>query len=490
MENSGPTNNQKKILLIIIIGALIIRVVLALISDNFNHPDENFQIYEQAHRLVFGYGLIPWEFRFAARSWIVPGLVAIMLYPFKLFGCDDPNIYVLLIRVILGLISMSVVISAYFIGKKISSVRAGLWAAFFCGGWYEIIYFSIRPLSEVWATTFFIAAIALSIKSESNIKLIIAGILSALTMAVRLHYFPAVLLYLIALYFINTKRRPIASYISCILTIVMVGIFEKLTVGGFYQSYVNYFHLSKSFSMTASSSGTSIFTFAKELVYSSLIFAWLFFLLGILIWRKVWYLLLIVVAALVLHSVLPLKEHIVTVRFVYLIIPVYMIIGGVAIAEILNIINLKSTLVGIPIVVFFLFISTLGAFNNLPGEKNVYEYNIFYREPDLSAYSYLYKQKDLAGVFDNADFWFQSGGYYYLHRDVPLYFNNTPPPSLDYVSHIVTRENLRGLEGFALEKAFGNISIYSRTDKNFVYKTDHDFDRNMYQPGIDDNRHR
>ncbi len=486
MEISRITDSQRKTLFTIVLCALIIRIVLALISDNFNHPDENFQIYEQAHRLVFGYGIIPWEFRFSVRSWIVPGLIAVMLYPFKLLGWDNPNIYVPLIRVILGLISVSIVISAYFIGKKISSPKAGIWAAFFCAAWYEIIYFSIRPLNEVWATTFFIAAMAFSVKSENNLNLVLGGILTALTIAVRLHYFPVVLLFIIVLFFINDKRRLFAYLAAFIVTIIIVGIFEKLTVGGFYESYLNYYKFNKSFSMTELSPGVSAFTFAEQLVYSSMIFGWLFILLGLIVWRKAWFLLLFVAAVLGLHSVIPLKEHIVSIRFVYIVIPLYMIIGGIALSEILSKINIRTNLSGIMIAVLFLVISAFGAFDILPREKQVYKHNIFYRDPGLSAYRYLFKQKKIAGVFDNADFWFQSGGFYYLHRDIPLYFDNTPPPSLDYVSHIVTKENLYGLVGFELIMTFGNISVYSRTDSTFNYKTDFRYDHNMYQSGIDD----
>ncbi len=486
METSRITDSQRKTLFAIVLCALIIRIILALISDNFNHPDENFQIYEQAHRLVFGYGIIPWEFRFSVRSWIVPGLIAVMLYPFKLLGWDNPNIYIPFIRVILGLISVSIVISAYFIGKKISSPKAGLWVAFFCAAWYEIIYFSIRPLSEVWATTFFIAAIAFSIKSENNLNLVLGGILTALTIAVRLHYFPVVLLFMVALFFINHKKGLFVYFMAFIVTIIFVGIFEKLTVGGFYESYVNYYNFSKNFSMAESSPGASTFTFAEQLVYSSMIFFWLFILLGLIVWRKVWYLLLFVAAVLVLHSAIPLKEHIVSIRFVYVVIPLYMIIGGIAVSEILSKINIRTSISGIMIVVLFLIISAFGSFNILPREKQVYEHNIFYRDPGLSAYRYLFKQKKIAAVFDNADFWFLSGGFYYLHRDIPLYFNNTPPPSLDYISHIVTKENLRGLDGFEIEKSFGNITVYCRTDSTFNYKTDLRYDHNMYQSGIDD----
>src|SRR6185369_14224273 len=39
-------------------------------------PDEVYQSLEQAHRLVFGFGFLPWEFDVGARSWVFPGLLA------------------------------------------------------------------------------------------------------------------------------------------------------------------------------------------------------------------------------------------------------------------------------------------------------------------------------------------------------------------------------------------------------------------------------
>ena len=48
----------------------------ALAFPNVVWPDEIFQTLEQAHRLAFGYGIVPWEFRAGARSWLLPGLLA------------------------------------------------------------------------------------------------------------------------------------------------------------------------------------------------------------------------------------------------------------------------------------------------------------------------------------------------------------------------------------------------------------------------------
>jgi len=48
--------------------------------------DEIFQTLEQGHRLAFGYGLVPWEFRVGARSWLLPGVIAGVMKLFAFFG--------------------------------------------------------------------------------------------------------------------------------------------------------------------------------------------------------------------------------------------------------------------------------------------------------------------------------------------------------------------------------------------------------------------
>jgi len=56
--------------------ALGLRLIPAIFYPGINHPDEVFQSLEQAHRLVFGYGAVPWEFEYGARSWLLPGMLA------------------------------------------------------------------------------------------------------------------------------------------------------------------------------------------------------------------------------------------------------------------------------------------------------------------------------------------------------------------------------------------------------------------------------
>src|SRR5664279_3379453 len=69
------------LLALLLILGLAARTWIAIFFPGFDHPDENYQATEQAHRLLFGYGVVPWEFRIGARSWLLPGLVAGVLDP-------------------------------------------------------------------------------------------------------------------------------------------------------------------------------------------------------------------------------------------------------------------------------------------------------------------------------------------------------------------------------------------------------------------------
>ena len=88
---------------------------------------------------------------------------------------------------------------------------------------------------------------------------------------------------------------------------------------------------------------------------------------------------------------------------------------------------------------------------------------------------------------DDAGLWFRSGGYYYLHKNVPLYFANKPPRDPAYFSHVVSREGSYVPGEFEPIKAFEDVIVYRRKDINFVYKVDPDFTYDIFQDGVDNN---
>ncbi|MEW5922826.1 MAG: hypothetical protein AB1746_02450 [Candidatus Zixiibacteriota bacterium] len=478
--------------LILAVGAAV-RIVTALISENINHPDEIFQVLEQAHRVVFGYGIIPWEYRLAARTWLVPGIMTIFLYPFKILGLDNPHIYIPGIKIIMSLISLSIVVSSYYIGKKLVSHRAGLWAAFFSAVWYEIIYFSIRPMSEVWAATFFMAAMALALNGTSRRILITAGFLAVMSVAVRINYIPAVAVLIFMVGHKMDSTSKINLLIGLAAGIVFVGIFETITLGVPFISYIHYYHYNQTFFMTGPFGSIFSYQYVMFLGYASLFVYWLIIAAGFLYWKENKLLLFMVMVMLISHIILPAHVYQVHYRHIYVLIPILMIIAGIMTDKLIS--RLKNFIPLYPLVaILFLGLSATGAMAALPRQKEVYNekilpvynQNIFQKNGRLLAYLYLYDLDNVHSVYDNAGEWFYGGGYYYLHKNVPLYLKNTPPPSSKHVSHMLSQNLLVIASGIRFNKSFGEFHLHIRDDSNYIYPIDSAYNYYIPQPGIDD----
>lgn len=110
---------------VVAVIGLCIRVASVFAFDSIHHPDEIFQYSEQAHRLVFGYGYVPWEYRFGIRSWLVPGFIAIWLFLLKALQIDAPIAYVTIIKILFCILSTSLIYANYVIGKNLASEMAG-----------------------------------------------------------------------------------------------------------------------------------------------------------------------------------------------------------------------------------------------------------------------------------------------------------------------------------------------------------------------------
>jgi phosphatidylinositol glycan class B len=58
----------------VLLWALSVRISIALVTRTFFQPDEYFQSLEPAHRIVFGYGQLTWE-------WLNPKPIRSIFYP-------------------------------------------------------------------------------------------------------------------------------------------------------------------------------------------------------------------------------------------------------------------------------------------------------------------------------------------------------------------------------------------------------------------------
>jgi phosphatidylinositol glycan class B len=74
----------------IVLVAIAARVWMALATRTFFQPDEFFQSLEVAHRIVFGYGKLTWEWQpaTAIRSIVFPALYVPIYWILRVTGLD------------------------------------------------------------------------------------------------------------------------------------------------------------------------------------------------------------------------------------------------------------------------------------------------------------------------------------------------------------------------------------------------------------------
>jgi GPI mannosyltransferase 3 len=163
-----------------------LKVAIVFTDDGINWPDEIYQSFEPAHRLVFGHGLVAWEFLEGARTWAVPGFVAVWLWVCKLVGADSPATYVHVVKLVFAVLSASAAWGTYrlvrsFGGRELeAAVASATWSL--CA---LALYFSARAMSENLSAPLLVWGVALTLGDDSQRRerIIGASLLGLATLA-------------------------------------------------------------------------------------------------------------------------------------------------------------------------------------------------------------------------------------------------------------------------------------------------------------------
>jgi GPI mannosyltransferase 3 len=185
-----PTAPAIHPLSLILLLAATLRLPLAF-WPNFHHPDEIFQYLEPAWRLLGHDGVVSWEWRYGMRGWLLP---ATMAGPVALGDWLVPggNGSFVLPRLVAAISSLSIVVSAWAFGDRVSRTHA-IVAAGVTAIWFELVYFAPHTLSEPLATAMIVpAALLLTRPAPAWPELIAAGALLALAGLFRFQYAPAI----------------------------------------------------------------------------------------------------------------------------------------------------------------------------------------------------------------------------------------------------------------------------------------------------------
>ncbi len=410
-DDAPSRSTTVALLLIIVCVGMVLRVNEALKTSSLAHPDEIFQTLEPAHRLAYGYGVVTWEWRDGIRSWVFPAVLAGLMRSTDWMGQGSGG-YLIAIRILLSVFSMTTVWFGFVWAKHVSGIPVAIISAAGCATWYEIVGFAPRAMTEVLSAHILLIGLFIGVCSERGSekkRLFLAALLCGITMSLRIQLAPAALF--AALYFCRksfSTKLPMAVG-GLMLPVFVFGLVDALTWHHPFQSFYLYFWENV--------------VEGKSLLYGSRPWYWylaeqaehlgpmgFLALVGIRRSPLLGTILLVILAS---HSILAHKEA----RFLYPILPIVIVLSAFGFGEIMrDVASMLKLTIG-PTAFVTIGIFCFAVFSAIQASQFPYWIK---DSGAMSAFSALSKNTALCGIGVYGVPWFVTGGYTYLHRNVPV----------------------------------------------------------------------
>ncbi len=408
--------------LVILLGvAFALRLGVYFLLPNIHYADEIFQVLEPAHRLVFGTGILSWEWVVGIRSWLVPGLLAGLMEMGRLFG-DRPVAINLPVALFMIAASLAPVACAYLWGRR----WHGNWGGIVAGGvatiWVDLVYMADHTLTEVLAADCLPVALYLSLSGATQIsrrRLFAAGVLLGLTFALRFHLAPALV---VAAFGMCGVRRGFAPWRTLIagasLPLLLSGLLDWATLGAPFQSvWLNiWLNLGAGVSAEAGTKPFATLLLLPAAVWGLGGFAVMIGTVAVGARRLPW-LLWVALAIFLTHSLIAHKEY----RFIFPAIPLLVILAGLGTAEL---IELARRALPRPVpAAWFVALGLLlwTALSAQIGNSAVFSVPWTRQRAQLAAFAVIAHQPKICGVGLDNVYWTMTPGQSWLPPNVPLY---------------------------------------------------------------------
>ena len=408
----------------------IFRVWLATRGHSIRHPDEIFQTIEQSHRLVFGYGVVPWEFREGIRWLGTPVLLTPPMWLAKLLGLGA-DFYVSLTRAILALLSLLPIPFLYVLVTRRAGNNVALLACLLSLVWVEHLDFAGSTLSDaIGAPLLSTAAIgSLLCARASRTAIAILAFLIVLTFCVRFHLAPALLL--IAIYALRTmpSATRLTFLLGLVISAVLFGTLDVLFGQVPYQHvYLNVYR--NIFEGVAAGFGEEEWHYYFTAIWER--WQWGIFvpLVAILYrWKSTWLLFGAALAVVISFSFIAHKEY----RFYYPATMLFTLAAGWAIAESAFKLFAKpgrSARLGAALVSLTEMFATV-----LPAQSRYLDLLHEGEDPRIAAQMYVGRTSDVCGLgFDIGLVITGTAGLVHIHRGVGFDTVDTQTASADSLS--------------------------------------------------------
>jgi hypothetical protein len=223
-------------LLVLLVLAALPRLGLAWFEHGVNHPDEIFQMLEPAHRWVYGYGIQSWEFQDGARSWLLPGLIALLWKGLALLGLSDPLTVVPLLRLPFVALTVYGVYLASRLASRFAGETAGDLAALLAAFTPLALLLDFRTTAEAASAPVVLLALLWMVDG----KLARAGACLALLVFLRPTNAIVGLGAVGWLLFVGRFRDTARLALGMLPVTVAGGLFDWITWGGPFHHLVEY----------------------------------------------------------------------------------------------------------------------------------------------------------------------------------------------------------------------------------------------------------
>ncbi len=461
--------------------AFVLRAAVALSGDFLLHPDELMQYLEPAHRLVFGNGIVFWEYFYGARSWLVPGVIAGVLWLCSLIGLDSPQYYVAAVKLVFCALSLVIPWGMYLFCRRHWGESSARLALVLGVVWYELVAFAHKPMTEFVATALLcvlLAIMPLHAPSRAWRGWAVAGAVGTMAMAVRFQYAPLIgMILLVGLSRAHARGR-LAMIGGSAVVVCVVGALETWTWGMPFHSY--WFNAMFNFVHNRTRVGeSSLWLIPWWLLHAScgLCAVAVVGLVGNV--RRRGFVLVLLLLVVIPHMLSSHREY----RHIFAAVPLWLMVfadvvavagqrltasGALRRTRLLDALGLRhggnrgapaGALVSLAGVGVAVLVSAAGIANAIPHQNTIYAtfaagtayVNFLHdRNPGFQLYRRLSEDDSVQGVLDASRFYLDGGGYYYLHRSIPFYDHNLwkkiggGNDASRHVSHIITQTTAGG----------------------------------------------
>jgi hypothetical protein len=190
------------------------------------------------------------------------------------------------------------------------------------------------------------------------------------------------------------------------------------------------------------------------------------------------------------HTLVPLKDY----RFIFPAVPILLVMtAAVTLLLAARAMPARTTQAAWAATGLLVLIALVGILGRLPREHDIYPSRPLYAQDELRAFVFLHREADLAGVLLEGVPWWQTGGYYYLHRNVPLYLaaeteamrRENGAGTRAYVSHIVCPASMHEIDGYTSVARFGAVEVRKQLAHEGSYLVLASHTHDVPQPDID-----